>query len=441
VKRPLPGRLNALRRGRGALLLGLAAGLLVLGLAGALGWSTWRGHGAADAPVWRTAFLSALHAPIPGNPQYDDAGLRFRGISLRQFVPLALPAGLVRLQFGNEYGERPLVLGEVRVAWRAGATGTLLQPGTDRAVSFAGVPHVSIPPGRSVWSDPVSLPPGAPADLAVSLLLLAATPRASWHLVGGRSSYLSAPGRHLGEEPFPVARVDRGLFFLAAVEAEAPRGATLWVAFGDSITDGAWHTVDTDTSYPAVWARLWADRRPAVPVAVLNAGIGGNRLLDAGHSPAGLARLERDVFNLAGVHGLVVLIGINDLGVQRPAGTPPVDAERLIAGHTELLRRARAHGLKVVGATLLPVKGSAYFRPEVEAARQGYNRWVRGSTLFDAVVDFDAVVRDPVDPLAIRADWTDDHVHPTDAGYRAMAEALVRVLDQAGLAPPARPTG
>lgn len=437
---PLPRRPQAPRRWRGALLLGLVAGLVVLGIAGALGWTAWRQGAPAAGPVWRTAFLAPMHAPIAGDPKHDDAALRFEGVSLRQFVPLALPAPRVRLQFSNEYGERPLVLGEARVAWRAGPQGTALRPGSDRALRFGGEPGVNIPPGGRVWSDPVQLPSGVAADLAVSLHLPTATPRASWHLVGSRSTYLSTPGRHLNESPFPVGRVDRSLFFLSAVEAEAPQGSALWVAFGDSITDGAWHTVDTDTSYPAWWARLWQGRQTAVPVAVLNAGIGGNRLLDAGVGPAGLQRLERDALALPGVIGLVVLIGINDLGARRPAGEPPMDAERLIAGHTAVLQRARARGLKVVGATLLPVGGSPYFRPEVEAARQAYNRWVRSTDAFDAVVDFDAVVRDPADPLSIRAGWTDDHLHPTDAGYRAMAEALVRVLDQAGLAP-GRPAG
>ncbi len=419
------------RWSRGTVSLGLLAGWLILAT---LAVVAWRDAG-EPTPVWRTHFIAGLHPPIPGDPGHDDAALRFEGVSLRQFVPLPAPAPRWRLRLSNEYGDRPLEVGALHVAWRAAATGTALRPGSDRAVTFGGQPSVSIPPGGSAWSDPFSLPAGAPADLAVSLYLPGPSPRASWHLVGGRSSHVSTPGRHLGEAPFPVAKVDRGLLFIAAVEAEAAPDTALWVAFGDSITDGAWHTVDTDTSYPAVWAALWRQRFPTAPVVVLNAGIGGNRLLSRNVSDAGLERLGRDALDLPGVHGLVLLIGINDLGAKPRPGEPAVDAQSLIAGQTELLRRARARGLKVVGATLLPIKGSFYFRPEVEAARQAFNAWVRSTPLFDAVVDFDAVVRDPADPLVIRADWTDDHLHPTDPGYRAMAEALVQVLDQAGLAP------
>lgn len=418
-------------RTRGAALLtalaGLAAGLAFAGL-GWLGWEHLR------QPNWLPAAIVPLHAPLAGDPDHDDAALRFDDLTLRMFVPLALPARALRLRLSNEFGELPLQIGEVHVAWRANASGAAIRPGSDLAVTFGGRLNAAIPPGQTLLSDAVALPPGAPADLAVSIYLPRPTPRASWHYVGGRSGYRSAPGRHVSAVEFPAAASDRSLYFLAAVEVDAPRGTAVWVAFGDSITDGAWHTVDADASWPALWGRAWAARGLLSPVGVLNAGVGGNRLLTAANGPSGLARFDRDVLSLPGVRGVVLLIGINDLG----SGPVLGDVDRLIEGQTELIRRARSSGLKVVGATLTPVGGSAYDRPAVEAARQQFNQWIRNSGVFDAVVDFDAVVRDPARPAAFRPGWDSDKLHPSDTGYRAMADALVQQLDRAGLAPASR---
>ncbi len=412
---------------------GLALGLL-LALAGLAAAGFWRW---SAEPVWRPAFIAPLHPPITGDPRFAGDSLRFADQTLRQFVPLALPGRALRLRFSNQYGDAPLHLGEVRVAWRAAPDGPDTVPGSDRALTFDGASAVIIPPGGVRVSDPVVLdPPPAPGrDLAVSLVPAQPTPTASWHWVGGRSTYRSPPGAYAAAARFPVARADRSVYFLAAVEVDAPADAALWVAFGDSITDGAWHTVDRDASWPALWGRAWAGRGGA-PAGVLNAGLSGNQLLARSLSEAGLARLDRDLLDLPGVRGVVVAIGINDLG-----GRPVPDAQALIAGLQSLVARCRARGLRVVGSTLLPVAGSDYDRPEVEAARQQVNAWIRTGGGFDAVVDFDAVVRDPALPARFRPGWASDGLHPTDLGYRAMADAVVATLDRAGLAPLPPPGG
>ena len=383
-----------------------------------------------------------MHAPADDASVHSDAALRFEDTSLRQFVPLAVDGQVLRLRLSNEFGDGPLQIAGVRVAWRAARNGAAVRAGGDRPVLFGGRPGARVAAGRSRQSDPVRLPlrprtaDGELADLAVSLYLRQRSPRASWHLVGSRIGYRSPPGDHSRAVDFPVAAHDRSVFFLAAVEAQVLAGGQAWVAFGDSITDGNGHTPDAAGSWPAQWGAAWARRtHGGAPVAVLNAGVSGNRLLAELQGLTGTSRFERDVLALPGVTGVVLLIGINDLSTTRTPEAALEMAERLIAGHTELMRRARARGLRVVGATLTPVGGSGYGRPEVEAGRQHLNRWIRESARFDAVVDFDAAVREPADPTVFRRGWSNDGLHPNDAGYRAMADAVVQALDRAGLSP------
>ena len=171
---------------------------------------------------------------------------------------------------------------------------------------------------------------------------------------------------------------------------------------------------------------------------MLNAGLSGNRLLGLAGGPSGAARFARDVLGLSGVQGVVLSIGINDLADAAAAGDPLAQAERLIGGLTGLAVRSRGRGLRVVAGTLLPVAGSPHDRPGIEAARQRLNRWMRQTVAFDAVVDFDALLRDPARPAAIRKAWTSDALHPNDAGYRVMARGVLEVLDAARLAGPPR---
>lgn len=397
---------------------------------------------AKEQARWLPAFTAPLHAPAEDGSPHSDAALRFENLSLRQFVPLALTGDAFRLRLSNEFGERPLQIEAVHLAWRAARNGAAVLAGSGRRVSFKGRSAARLMPGRTGLSDPVRLPlpartaDGELPDLAVSLYLRQPSPRASWHLVGSRTGYRSVPGDHNRALDFPVAAFDRSIFFLAAVEAHAPAGASVWVAFGDSITDGNGQTPDSVGSWPAQWGAAWARRTAkGPPVGVLNAGVSGNRLLAGLQGLTGLGRFERDVLALPGAAGVVLLIGINDLSTTRTPASAVEMADRLIGGQTELLRRARARGLRVVGATLTPVGGSAYGRPEVEAGRQHLNRWIRETAPFDTVVDFDAAVRDPLDPTVFRRGWSSDGLHPNDAGYRGMADAVVQALDRAGLAP------
>jgi lysophospholipase L1-like esterase len=396
---------------------------------------------------WLPVFIAPLMGPSSFDPSAGDEALRISGVSLRQFVPLSWPAvprprrKQLRVRLSNEFGDGPLVIDQLQVAWRAAHGGAQLEPRSQQALRFGGRTGVRIEAGQSALSDPFDMTSALGGgdmqsrDLAISFYLAQRSPRVSWHPVASRRSYRSAAGRHLAARGFPVARVERSLYFITAVEAAwTPPLPPVWVAFGDSITDGAWHRVDADTSWPLRWRQAWSERlgRPAV---VLNAGLSGNRLLTALDGPSGRARFERDVLALAGVRGVVLHIGINDLGSAVAGTEAAAVAATVIAGQAELLRRARAQGIKVVGATLTPIHGSMHDHPGTEAARQAVNAWIRQGAGFDAVVDFDAAVRDPARPERFRPGWTIDFLHPTDAAYGVMASTLLHALDQSGLSP------
>ena len=298
-----------------ALLLGLAAGAPALA--------------AGSVEHWTPVFTAPLMAPSSFDPAAGDVALRLNHLSLRQFVPVQLPkqAGRpvprLRIKFSNEFGDAPLVLDDLQVAWRAAQGGAQIQLHSGQALRFGGHPGVHIAPGQTVLSDAFTLErprhsgPSAP-DLAISFYLAERSPRVSWHPVASRSSYRSTPGPHLADPRFPVARVERSLYFIAAVEADfGSSPPSVWVAFGDSITDGAGHPVDTDTSWPLRWRQAWL-ARPGLNAVVLNAGLSGNRLLTAMDGPSGRTRFERDVLALPGVRGVVLQIGINDLGSAAP---------------------------------------------------------------------------------------------------------------------------
>jgi lysophospholipase L1-like esterase len=214
-------------------------------------------------------------------------------------------------------------------------------------------------------------------------------------------------------------------YFLAGIDVQAPAGASLIVALGDSITDGSRSTPDTDHSWPALFAARLASRKDTANFAVANMGIGGNRLLRDITGASALARFDRDVLSQAGVKWLVLLEGINDIGRGATTLAEAVTAEELIFAHKQIIERAHAHGIKVIGATLTPYEGAAYYREEGEAVRQALNAWIRSRGAYDAVADFDAATRDKANPRRIRTEFDPgDHLHPNDAGYQAMADAI-----------------
>jgi lysophospholipase L1-like esterase len=354
----------------------------------------------------------------------------FTNQTLRQVVHTSIGGSKARIVLSNAYGSAPMTIGAGSVALHD-KKGTI-QAGSSRALTFSGRATITIPANAVVYSDPVDLRVPPMADLAIDLYLPGTTNTPApltMHAGALQTSYISETGNHAGAATLPTVATIQNWFLLAGVQVVAPDAVGVIVAFGDSITDGARSTPDTNSRWPDYLVRRMASESPPLKMGVLNAGIGGNRVLsevNAGINQAGinaLARFELNALSQPGVTHVVVLEGINDIGNARSNPTPT--AEDLIAGHRQLIERAHARGLKIYGATLTPFWGAAYYTDVGEAKRQAVNEWIRTSKAYDGVIDFDKATRDPSEPKKFLAAYDScDRLHPSDAGYKAMADAI-----------------
>ncbi len=371
--------------------------------------------------TWMSAQQLVEPANMPPAPGFTDA-------TLRQVVRVSIGGRALRVRFSNEFGRAPLTLVAARVARSAGGSG--IDAATDRALTFAGRPSASIPAGTALVSDPLDFELPPLAQLAVTIHVRGAPPDVTGHPGSRTTSHLMA-GDAVSAPALSGAVLIDHWYFLAGVEVLAPASTGAVVVLGDSITDGRGSTTNGNDRWPDVLARRLQETPATAGVAVLNAGIGGNRLLRDGLGPSALARLERDVLAQPGARWLIVLEGINDIGTAsgaRAKGEPGATADDIIAAYGQILDRARAKGLRVYGATIMPFEGftyAGYYTQEAEADRQRVNAWFRTSGRFDAVIDFDAVTRDLAQPARLSAAVDGgDHLHPSAAGYRIMGEAV-----------------
>jgi lysophospholipase L1-like esterase len=398
------------------------AGSLMLALAGTgtaqASWvTTW-----AASPVPPSAAMG----PMPETPAFSNR-------TLRQTLRLSAGGKALRIRFTNAYGEQPLEIGGARIAILRPDGSE--QPGSSRMLSFAGRPTATAPKGAPLVSDSVALTVPALAKLSVSLYVPGDTGPCTCHTVALDDTDVSAPGNFTAA-PFKGESKSTARAFLAAVEVDAAEGARTIAVLGDSISDGVGSTPGANRRWPDLLAERLA-ARGGRPWGVANAGISGNRILSGGMGESALTRLDRDVLALPGVSALIVFEGVNDLGMGFGRFEGPmaeamksmrggkVDAERMIAGYRQIVDRAHALGIKVYGATIAPYKGASYWSPKGEAARQAINGFIRTGGAFDGVLDFDKAFADPADPAAMRAGYhMGDHLHGTDAGYKAVADSI-----------------
>ena len=364
--------------------------------------------------------------PAPGQTFGPQPFTHFTNQTLRQIVRATIGGMRVRVVLSNAFGTAPLTIGAAHVALRDKED--TIQP-RGSALTFSGRATVTIPAMGLVYSDPVALNVAPLTDLAIDIYLPGTTNVTSpltMHTSSFQTTYISETGNHAGAQKLPTVGTARNWFLLSRIEVDAPDSSGAIVTFGDSITDGAASTPDTNSRWPDVLARRLLAASPAVKKGILNAGIGGNRVLSEGTYGSGinaLARFEVDALNHPGVTHVIVMEGINDIGNARQNPTPT--AEDLIAAHKQLITRARARGVKIIGATLTPFWGAAYYTDIGEAKRQALNNWIRTGKAYDGVVDFDMATRDPADPKKLLAAYDScDHLHPSDAGYKAMGEAI-----------------
>lgn len=344
--------------------------------------------------------------------------------TVRQAAHIAVGGDRVRIRCSNLYGSGPVAFQRVRLARSAGPGAIVVD--TDTAVTFNGAPTVTIAPGQQVWSDAIAFPVAAGADLAVSIHVRETSDATTVHLT-------SLATQHVNDGDVTRAaalRTDAASalisgYWMSAIDVERSNATPVLVAFGDSITDGFASTPDANHRYPDfLAARLRAT--PGQEVSVVNAGLSGNRWLHDFLGLRGVERFKRDVLSVTGVTHTLVLLGINDIGMAATSKPDePVSAAELIAAIGGAVSAARAAGIKVYVGTLLPYKGADYYTEGGEAIRQAVNAWIRAGAGADAVVDFDAALRDPADPLRLlpEADCG-DHLHPSDAGYQRMADTV-----------------
>lgn len=386
----------------------------------------------AETCGWRPAWVSAQMVPGGENRLAPGA---LSDASLRQVVRLSAGGRRVRVRVSNAFGTAPLEVRAASLARPVRVDGAAVKPATIVPLRFAGRPGATVPPGADWLSDPVAVPVAAFDDLAVTLHLAGEGGEQTSH-PGSRATSWLAKGDATRAAAMPGATATEHWYNLSGIEVEACGIARTIVIVGDSITDGRGSTTNGNDRWPDLLARRLAADPRMRGTAVLNQGIGGNRVLADGLGPSALARLDRDVLALAGVTDLIVFEGVNDIGqLSRSERPTQADADalvaRLTAAFAQIVARGRARGLRVYGATITPFGASDYYHatPLIEGVRQRVNAWIRTPGHFDGVIEMDRAVADPRRPDRIDpALDTGDGLHPSPAGFARMAAAASAAL-------------
>lgn len=361
------------------------------------------------------------------SPSMTTGGPSFSNQSIRMVVHSSVAGSGARITLSNRYSTDPLEISAVDVAVQA--SGGEAARGTTRNVSFGNSGHVTIPAGQEAVSDVIPISVSAGENLLVSLYVPGTTGTSTWHSDAFDTTYI-ASGNHIGDDSAAAfGTTTTSWYYLAGLDVVSPTAKGTVVAFGDSITDGYHSSTGTYTRWPDfLGRRLGADRGPQ-KLSVVDAGIGGNRVLtDVPNLWQGVSALKRfghDALGQPGVKDVILFEGINDIGNNAGPNGRPLTAQDLINGYRTLIDEAHAARVNVIGATLMPDEGNGYYTPAAEAIRQNVNQWIRTSGAFDGIIDFDRTMRDPANPSALKPAYdSGDHIHPNDAGMKAMADAI-----------------
>ena len=384
-------------------------------------------------PSWATS-------PQAADPSPDDPLTNIANQTVRERVRLSVGGDRICIRFSNEYGAKPLLIGAVTVGVPVNPES--VKPSSFQSVTFGGQKSITIPAGAPLLSDPVSFPAIPGSEISISIYFPQKVSTPTVHSLALKRTVVSPPGDHTLAEKIDGGANSQSSILVNAVLVPGQPSQRVVVAFGDSITDGDQSTVDADRNWPGDLIRRLQKTPDGSKVAVLNEGIAGNRILDDVLGTNGLARFDRDALAQPGVTHIALLQGINDISFPgaKLGGDYLADpaairtAENLIWAYRQLISRAHAHGIKIIGATMTPCEGvviQGYYSESKEATRQAVNKWIRTSGSFDGVIDFDAVLRDPDHPSRLLPRLaSEDHLHPNDAGYQAMADAIDLALFQ-----------
>jgi lysophospholipase L1-like esterase len=385
------------------------------GLNGGLG--TWVGSWAASQQ------LPEPDVALPTDDLHDA--------TLRQIVHLSVGGPALRVHVSNAFGAQALHLASVHIARPLSLSSARIAPATDKALTFSGNPGVTIPPGAEYISDPIDYPVAPLSDLAVSIHYDLPPLEQTGH-AGSRATSYVARGNLVSAADMPDNKKIDHWYQIAAIDVAAPPDAASIVVLGDSITDGHGVAANANTRWTDVLARRLQTNPATHEVGVLNQGIGGNHLLTNGLGPNALSRFDRDVLAQTGVRWVILLEGVNDIGdFTRLKDPPHADHEafvhRVIGAYEQIIARAHAAHLMIIGATIMPYTDAEYYHPPAsnEADRQAINKWIRAAGHFDGVIDFDKAMADPARPDHLSPAYdSGDHLHPSTAGYRAMGELV-----------------
>ena len=372
----------------------------------------------SDEPIWIGSWSTA-----PMTPSLDEQR-DFCNVTLREIAHLSIGGSRIRVRLTNEFGSTPLIVSGVHLALSSG--GSRIQPGTDRALTFNGEPMVRIPAGSIELSDPVDLNVPPLSDVAVSIYLPSQYIRdATYHDEAEQVNYLVV-GNTVASTDFAAASELESWYFLDGIDVVAgDNKARAIVVLGESITDGAYSGVNQNRRWTDVLARRLQTEKGTADLGVLNEGIGGNRILNDGSGPNALSRFDRDVLSQSGAGFLIILAGSNDIGHLIKHPVAEINAEQLEGALVQMIDRAHAAGIKVLGATMLPFEGAGYYSEKGEEIRETVNQWIRTRGKFDGVIDFDKIMQDPEKPKRILPQYDHgDHLHPNDLGYKAMGDAV-----------------
>lgn len=385
---------------------------------------------------WAATWSTALDPPEV-LPVLSNGG--FKNQTLRQIIHTTIGGRRVRVRLSAVGATNGVLIGSAHIALSAG--GPAIDKRTDRVLTFGGSRAITIPAGAPVVSDPVEMDLPALSDVAISIFVPGVTAPASWHFDSRQTSYISASGDFTANNSLPLdatTPTTQSWFWLSGLDVLASDDTITIAAIGDSLTDGDQSSVDQNARWPD-WVARRLSLQPYRKASVLNLGLDGSRLLYDGLGPNALARFENDVLSQPGVTHVILFDGTSDIGTGWSGGSNPnqeVSVDQMIQGYRQLIERAHTRGLKIIGATLTPVLGSVVpgtpfplYSPGNELKRLAVNTWIRKAGEFDGFVDFDRVLRDPAVPAKLLGSFdSGDHLHPNDAGYRAMANAVESVL-------------
>ena len=404
------------------------AAILLAGAAGVAGQSAPAAVNGAENAIWNGTWASSQQPVyLFGRPSAEE----FSNATIRQFVRLSTGGTRLRIHLSNVFGISPLHIRAIHIARALSPATCKIDPATDKQVTFSGDAGVEIPPGAEFVSDPIDFDAAPLSELAITLYLDGPPARQTGH-PGSRTTSCSVPGNVVTDAQLPRAATFEQWFYISAVDVESPPHSASIVVLGDSITDGHAATTNGNDRWTDVLAERLQAEASLKDRGVLNQGIGGNHLLIDGIGPNAVSRLDRDMLAQTGVKYLIVLEGINDLGgLARTGPVSPAEHEELVRRMTQALQQvvtqAHTHGIRVYGGTIMPDDGSGYYHPDAasDQDRNAVNDWIRVPGHFDAVIDFDRVMRDPAQPGRLAPQYdSGDHLHPGPAGYKAMGDAV-----------------